>query len=115
MQVRLCMLGSVVLSVMMFCPLTFDGSHFRLCETPGEQGECWANIIVVTKADEVLVKKLAESHSEVIIMHINVEEVEDEMEPIEGDQQSKGFVAAGPSSFIITIKILLGSNRSRLT
>ena len=38
-------------------------------------------MIVVTKAGEVLVTKLAESHSEVIIMHINVEEVEDEMEP----------------------------------
>ena len=38
------------------------------------------NMIVVTKADEVLVTKLAESNSEVIIMHINVEEVEDEME-----------------------------------
>ena len=38
-------------------------------------------MIVVTKADKVLVTKLAEPHSEVIIMHINVEEVEDEMEP----------------------------------
>ena len=37
-------------------------------------------MIVVTKADEVLATKLAESHSEVIIMHINVEEAEDEME-----------------------------------
>ena len=67
--------------------LPFDGSHFRLCETPGEQGECWANIIVVTIADEVLVTKLAESHSEVIIMHINVEEVEDKWN-LEGDQQN---------------------------
>ena len=38
-------------------------------------------MIVVTTADGVLVTKLTESHSEVIIMHINVEEVEDEMEP----------------------------------
>jgi len=28
--------------------LPFDGSHFRLCETPGEQGECWANTILGT-------------------------------------------------------------------
>ena len=38
-------------------------------------------MIMVTKADEVLVTKLAESYSEVIIMRINVEEVEDKMEP----------------------------------